>query len=111
MVHLFIGMNGSVMALDRTTGEAVWKSPLKGHDFVNVVLDGGQLYAATAGELYCLDPATGKTRWKNELKGMGFGLITIAQSADGNRSVMEEKRKQDEAASADSGGVAAASVL
>ncbi len=95
--NLFIGIRGTVLAIDRTTGKEVWTSPLKGADFVNVVLDKGQLFAATKGELYCLDPATGHIRWKNELKGMGWGLIAIAPSADGNWSVIEEKHRQDQA--------------
>jgi hypothetical protein len=88
---------GYGIGIDRTTGKEVWTSPLKGADFVNVVLDKGQLFAATKGELYCLDPATGHIRWKNELKGMGWGLIAIAPSADGNWSVIEEKHRQDQA--------------
>jgi outer membrane protein assembly factor BamB len=94
--NLFIGMNGTVLAIDRSTGAKIWESRLQGHDFVNVVLDGGQLYAATMGLLYCLDPATGQVRWKNELSGMGFGLVTIAQSGDGNLFAMEEKRRRDQ---------------
>ena len=142
MANLLIGIKGTVLAVDPASGAIVWQTPLRGHgfvnvllqdgrlfatthgtvfrldaatgaiawqtavgsDFVNVVLEGGQLFAACMGELYCLDPATGEIRWKNELKGMGFGLITIAQSPDGNRTVVEEKHRQDEAAaSADAG--------
>ena len=97
---LFIGLHGSVLALDRATGKILWQAPLKGSDFVNVTLDSGQLYAATKGELYCLDPATGQQRWHNELKGLGFGLIAIAQQADGNVLALLEKQRRDEAAAA-----------
>jgi len=100
MAHLFIGIKGTVMALDRATGETVWESPLKAGDFVNVVLDGAELYAASRGKIYRLDPATGKVLWKNELSGKGFGLVTIAHSPDGNWSTMEEKRRQDAATAA-----------
>jgi hypothetical protein len=48
--------------------------------------------------LFCLDPATGHIRWKNELKGMGWGLISIAQAADGNLSVLEEKHRREQTA-------------
>ena len=51
---------------------------MKGSDFVNVVLDGNQLYATTKGEIFCLDTATGQPRWHNKLTGMGTGLIVIA---------------------------------
>jgi outer membrane protein assembly factor BamB len=90
------GSKGTVLAIDRTTGEKVGESPLKGVDFVNLVLDGGQLFAATNGEFYCLDPANGHIRWKSGLTGMGFGLVTIAPAAGGNLIAMEENRRRDQ---------------
>ncbi len=95
---LFIGVQGTVLAIDRATGQEVWRSHLKGSDFVNVVLEDGDLYAATHGELYCLDVATGRTRWHNPLKGLGWGLITIA----GNQQtvVLRAKKQADESAAA-----------
>ncbi len=103
--NLFIGIKGTVLAIDRATGETVWETPLAGGDFVNVMLDGPELYAATHGELYRLDPSTGKVLWKNGLKGKGWGLIAIAQSVDGNWTAINEKRRQEVAAAA---GAAAA---
>ena len=100
MANLFIGINGTVLAIDRTTGRTVWETPLQRGDFVNVVLDGGELYAATRGELYRLDPATGEVLWNNGLKGKGYGPIAIAQSPDGNWGTIEEKRRRDAAAAA-----------
>ena len=96
--YLFIGIKGYVLAIDRTTGKEIWTASLKGADFVNVVLDGDQLYAGSRGVLYRLDPATGEILWENGLTGMGWGVVSIAQSADSNRSAIEEKRRQDEAA-------------
>jgi len=98
--NLFIGIKGTVLALARATGEIVWEAPLAGSDFVNVVLDGNELYAATHGELYRLDPATGGVLWNNGLKGKGFGLISIAPASVGNWNVIEEKRLKDAAAAA-----------
>jgi hypothetical protein len=54
---IFIGIKGTVVALDCPTGSEVWRSELKGKDFVNVVLQGGDLYATTKGEIFRLDPA------------------------------------------------------
>jgi len=104
---LLVGLKGTVLAIDRGTGDVVWQSALKGGDFVNVMLDGGQLFAATKGELFCLDPATGKIRWHNRLAGMGTGLVTFAQAAEGNLAAIDEKRRRDEAAAA-AGTIAAA---
>jgi len=104
---IFVGIKGTVLALDRATGQEVWRTRLKG-DFVNVAWLDGDLYAATAGELFCLDPASGQVRWHNPLKGMGHGLITIALSGGQQAVVMREKQQQDEAAAAATSGAVAA---
>src|ERR1022692_3994256 len=96
---VFIGIHGTVVALDRATGEEVWRTSLKG-DFVNVVLQDGDLYAAASGELFCLDPSTGHIRWQNELKGLGRGRVTIATTGSQQTLVMRKKQQQDEAAAA-----------
>jgi outer membrane protein assembly factor BamB len=97
---VFIGVKGTVVALDRATGGDVWRSELKGKDFVNVVLQDGDLYATTKGELFRLDPVNGKILWQNPLKGLGWGLITIASSGSQQAVIMREKGQRDEAAAA-----------
>ena len=97
---IFIGIRGDVIALDRGTGEQLWKTRLKGADFVNVLLDGDRVLAATKGEMFCLDAATGQLLWHNELPGAGWGVIAIA-TASGSSSPMppiREKLRRDEAA-------------
>jgi outer membrane protein assembly factor BamB len=103
MELVFVGIGKSVVALNRATGEQVWATRLKGYDFVNVVLDGGSLFATCCGEIFCLDPLTGEVLWHNRLKGFGTGLATIA-TADGARSgltaVLAEKQRRDQASAA-----------
>jgi outer membrane protein assembly factor BamB len=103
--HLvFIGINGSVVALNRGTGEQVWATHLKGSGFVNVVVDNGTILASCYGEVFCLDALTGDGLWHNRLKGFGWGLATIATEdtvRTGNASALAEKcRHDDEASSA-----------
>jgi len=105
MSFLFAGINGNVVALDRATGEEVWRTALKG-DFVNLALDGGELFAAARGEVYCLDPATGHVRWHNPLKGLGFGMATFATSGNMQAMAREEQDRQ-RAAAATTGNTAA----
>jgi len=96
--HLvFIGIKGSVIALNRATGQQVWATHLKGSDFVNVVLLDGAVLASCYGEIFCLDPLTGRTLWHNPLKGFGVGLATIATD---NATVLAAKRRYDEQAAA-----------
>jgi outer membrane protein assembly factor BamB len=99
----FIGIKGSVVALNRATGGQVWATHLKGSGFVNVVLQSEAVLASCDGEIFCLDPLTGNARWHNPLKGYGIGLATIATDTNpgsGNTPVMAEKRRRDDEASA-----------
>lgn len=99
---IYLGVKGAVIALNRATGEEIWRTPLKGGDFVNVVLDGNQLYATTKGEIFCLDAATGEPRWHNKMSGMGLGLVSIATPTGSQVLTAQEKRQRDQAAA--SGG-------
>jgi|WetSurMetagenome_2_1015567.scaffolds.fasta_scaffold98807_4 outer membrane protein assembly factor BamB len=108
---VFVGIKGSVVALNRATGQRVWATQLKGSDFVNVVLDDGAVLASCRGEIFCLDPRTGIRMWHNPLKGFGTGLASIATASnpgDGNALVLAEKRRRGEAAAASSAVGAAA---
>ena len=102
---IFIGIQGSVVALNRATGQQAWATHLKGSDFVNVILQDGAVLASCYGEIYCLDPLTGAGVWHNPLRGFGRGLATIATEhnpGDGNALVLAEKRRRDDAAAASS---------
>jgi len=91
-----------VLALDRNTGVEMWRADLKGSDFVNVIVDGDGILAATKGEIFCLDCVTGRTIWRNELRGLGRGLITVATGRSPLASFLPlaEKRRRDEEAAA-----------
>jgi outer membrane protein assembly factor BamB len=100
---IFIGIKGSVVALNRATGEQVWATHLKGSDFVNVVLQNEAVLASCYGEIFCLDALTGNARWHNPLKGFGMGLATIAAEhglGSSTAPVLAEKRRSDEQAAA-----------
>ena len=105
---VFVGLKGSVAALDRSTGTRVWVTKLKGGDFVNVLQAEDEIYATTKGEVFCLDPGTGHIRWHNPLKGMGTGLVSIAASGiQGNQAALVKKHKRDQEMAA-AGAVAGA---
>ena len=97
---IYIGIAGTVVALDRATGTEVWRSELEDHDFVNVALQDGDPFATAKGELFCLDPSTGDIRWQNPLKGLGWGFITIAASGSQQAIVMRDKKRRDDEAAA-----------
>lgn len=95
---ILVGIGGYAVALDRATGSEVWRTKLRGSDFVNVALDGRDVFASTRGRLYCLDAATGTIKWENELKGLGLGLVGIAGA--GAVTAAEARRREQAAQSA-----------
>ena len=104
---VFVGIKGSVVALDRVTGGQVWATRLNTHmsarGFVNVVVQNGELLATSEGEVFCLDRLTGNIRWHNPLKGYGTGLATIATESNSRSSAvaaMAEAQQRDQASAA-----------
>lgn len=100
---IFVGIKGSVVALNRATGAPAWVMPLKGYDFVNVLVENGAVLASCCGEIFCLDALTGTMLWHNPLKGFGKGLATIAteeNSRTGTALALAEKHRRDADAAA-----------
>jgi outer membrane protein assembly factor BamB len=95
---VIIGIKGTVVALDRSSGAEVWRNSLKGgSQFVNVSIDRDQIFATTSGELFCLDKTSGQTLWHNRLRGLGQGLVTVAtEGASSQVAVLAEKLFQDQ---------------
>lgn len=79
-VFLYVGIKSSVVALEDRTGAEVWRTQLRGSDYVTVLWDGEALVAANSGEVWRLDPQTGAVIWHAELKGFGRGLVSLASS-------------------------------
>jgi outer membrane protein assembly factor BamB len=83
---VFVSFNKQVVALDRYTGELVWKwtSP-KGSGFTAILVDGDRLIVSSQGYTYCLEPLFGQEVWSNPLEGMGVGIPCLA-SINGSTS-------------------------
>ena len=86
----------------------LWHTPLKGSDFVNVVLDKDQVLAATKGEMFCLNALSGELVWQNTLPGFGLGFITIATVNAPGQSIAPQQKKQSDDESASNAAMAAA---
>lgn len=93
--RLFIGIGGHVVAIDRETGEELWRTKLRASNFVTLQTSHGRLYAGAGGTLFRLDPATGHVLWENPLKGLGLGILAFSSSTD---LVEEEAQAMAEAA-------------
>lgn len=90
---LVVGLKGTVVAVDRHSGETLWSTHLKGSNFVTVAVEEGAVFAGTGGRLYRLDPSTGDVLWSNDLPGLGFGIVCIA--GEPSSAIAEYKRRQD----------------
>ena len=100
---LYIGIKGRVVALDRISGDEVWRTELRSSEFVTTLWDGDALFAATSGEAWRLNPKNGEVLWHNSMKGLGRGVVSLASSAAVGSSGTEpgeEKRRRDAQAAA-----------
>jgi outer membrane protein assembly factor BamB len=109
---VYVGIRGSVVALDRNSGRRIWEAHLKGSSFVTVLVDGNCVFAGTQGEIFCLDAGSGRILWQDGLKGYGLGLVSIAtQNGCSNpaAAAAEISRQQQASSAAASTAVVAAS--
>jgi PQQ-like domain len=96
---LFVGIKDVVVALRHVDGAEVWRTKLKGGDFVTVLWDGEGLFAANHGEVFRLDPVSGTILWRNPLKGLRTGVVSLAShrakaQATPYETIAEQKRRQ-----------------
>jgi outer membrane protein assembly factor BamB len=96
---VFVGFNGSASALDRDTGEIIWKNDEMHNGHVTFLLDGDRLIVSTNGFIYCLNPLTGDIIWNNDMKGFGYGIASLT-SVRGSSSqfVLHQAAKDAETA-------------
>ena len=107
---IFIGIRGSVLALDKLSGRRVWETKLKGSSFVTLLVEDNCVLAGAQGELFCLAANNGNILWQDGLKVYGFGLISIATangSSDMAAIAAEHNRQQQASTSAAAGNTAA----
>ena len=108
---LFVGIKDVVIALRPADGVEVWRTKLKGGQFVTVLWDGEKLFAANNGEVFRLDPVSGTIIWENPMKGLRTGVVSLAtlRAATPSNSPYETiaAQKRREAAAAASGAAAA----
>jgi hypothetical protein len=107
---LFVGIKNVVVALDQGDGTEAWRAQLKGGDFVTVLWDGENLFAANNGEVFRLDPASGAVVWTNPMKGLRKGVVSLASrradkvSHSPYETIAAQKRREAEAAAAGARG-------
>lgn len=106
---LFVGIKDVVIALNPGDGGEVWRTKLKGGDFVTVLWDGENLFAANNGEVFRLDPASGAVVWRNPMKGLRMGVVSLASlrvetaSHSPYETIAAQKRREAASSAASTG--------
>jgi outer membrane protein assembly factor BamB len=107
---LYVGIRGSVLALDRKTGEILWQRQLKGWETPLLAWDGAHVYASVVGEVFCLNAQTGQLLWENPLRGLGTGICTLLApggvSSEAPPVLIEQAREEARRRSSSSGNPA-----
>lgn len=95
-VHLYIGCNGYVAAVDAKSGAEVWRKKLStgvmsatSHEDVAVLDHGDVIFAGCHGHLFCLSATSGEVLWHNKLEGLGYNDVTLSI---GGRSVQAVRK-------------------
>jgi outer membrane protein assembly factor BamB len=86
--RVYIGTNpGSVFALDRSTGSAVWQTPVAAGTILTQPAVSGGLVAveSTDNYIYALDATSGHVNWKFERPDGSLGYSAPVFDADGKR--------------------------
>ena len=80
---LYISIGSTVVAIDRATGDEIWRRELESSSLVTagmlstMLVTSDAIYVGAHGELFCLSPSTGEIRWHNRLKGLGTAFIVF----------------------------------
>ena len=96
---IFVGLNGYALALNRITGEEVWRNNQLNSGFTTLLLDGDRLIVSTNGYLYCLNPLNGEMIWENALSGLGTGITDlISTRGQSSQTTLRQQASQQQTA-------------
>ena len=74
----YLGVKGSVAAIEVSTGMELWRCKLRTSTVTNVVVAGESILVYANGYLFGLKAATGEILWENGLEGLGYGYGILA---------------------------------
>lgn len=105
--NVYVGVRGNVVAYDKYTGEELWRTHLKGPNFVSICVDDDIIIANAGGHLFGLDKSNGKIKWENKMSGLGYGLASISTMGPGGIEEMVQRIMRQRAAAGAGAGAAA----
>ena len=92
---LFVGTYGHVSAVDKRSGNELWRTslPRTGYMIVSIVYEDDTLFVGSGGHVFALDPTTGDILWRNNLPGLHHGRVLVTTkraSSVGNMVLLDE---------------------
>ena len=101
MNHIYLGIKGKAVCVDKNSGDIIWETTLKATSSVtNIYLEDNKLFAYSGGHLFCLNKTDGTKLWENELKGFGYGPCIIASENQDAAQINAQLAAQQAAAAA-----------
>jgi outer membrane protein assembly factor BamB len=104
--EVYIGVKGKVVAYDKYTGEELWRTHLRGSNFVSICVDDDIIIAHSEGHLFGLNKSNGEKKWENKMQGLGYGLASISTMGPGGLEETVQKIMRKKAAAGGAGSVA-----
>jgi len=86
--HIILGVRSHVVCVEAARGNELWRTKLKGSQFVTVFQRDDRIFASAAGELFCLRASSGNILWHNKLSRLGYGIVSFG--ADAGKSVRDD---------------------
>lgn len=82
---IFVGLNSYVVALNKHTGERVWRYYIYNvGQPLSLTFSKGKLLVGACGHLYCVDPLTGTELWYNEISGLRYRNVSVITTNNNN---------------------------
>lgn len=78
---LMVTLNGRILALDRRTGDELWRWNTPGSGCgspVSLVFCEDRIFAGCYGHVHALHAATGEKLWTNDLPKLFYGIVSLA---------------------------------
>lgn len=89
MNHIFIGIKGYAVCLDKHSGHEIWRTKLKSMATITTIThDEKRVFAYANGHLFCLEASSGKIKWENNLPGLGHSYCVISSSNNHQQTVV-----------------------